>query len=44
MLTSPLSEAVVEPSRRLDDRTEAHRLVLCVRGRAGGAGQGAWSR
>lgn len=40
-MTSPLRETVVEPSRELDDRIEAHRLVLCMRGHVGGPGQGA---
>jgi hypothetical protein len=44
MVTSPLRETVVEPSRELDDRIEAHSLVLCIRGHVGGAGQGARSR
>jgi hypothetical protein len=41
MVTSPLRETVVEPSRELDDRIVAHSLILCMRGHVGAAGQGA---
>lgn len=37
MVTSPLRETVVEPSRELDDRIVAHSLILCMRGHVGAA-------
>ncbi len=41
MVTGPIRATVVERSRELDDRIEAHSLVFCVPGHVGGAGQGA---